>query len=235
MRCPKCDHDNDADAEFCVNCGVNLRKTLSGGSDTPKGMDTSVKILIIITAIVLVLGIGLVSGMLLMQNQANPITNTSVNDSTADVSQPTTQANQNSPQYKTFSNSVINFQYPSSWDVLPNNANSMVIVGISSYPGFSVYDESKYGFTSLSESVSSSKSGKTKEGDIIMSEHSTTVDGLPAHEIIFKGKTVVQQIVLVEKSPGSQYFALVGADNVNHFDQSRSTFDQIINTFEFRS
>jgi len=29
MRCPKCGHDNDEDAEFCVNCGANLGKKIS--------------------------------------------------------------------------------------------------------------------------------------------------------------------------------------------------------------
>lgn len=229
MRCPKCGHDNDADAEFCVNCGVNLRRTLSGGMCTPKGMDTSVKILILVV-IVLVLGIGLVSGMLFMQNQANPTT--SVNNTTGDVSQTTTQTDQNS-QYKTFSNGIVHFQYPSSWDVLPNNANSMVLVGLSNNPSFSVYDESKYGFTSLSESVSSSKRERTKVGNVILSEQSLTVDGLPAYEIVYQYENLIQQIVLVEKSPGSKYYSLVGVDSLDHFDQSRPIFNQIINSFEF--
>lgn len=232
MYCPECGTNNDADAKFCVNCGANLRSTLSSRVDTVNGMSASVKILII-AVIVLVLGIGLVSGMLIMQNQANPATNISVNDSTGDVSQ-SKPANQN-PQYKTFSNSVIYFQYPSSWDVLPNNANSMVLVGLSNNPSFSVYDESKYRFTSLSDSVSESKKARTKEGNTIISERSLTVDGYPAYEIIYQWENLYQQIVLVEKSPGSKYYALVGVDSQTNFDKSSPIFNQIVNSFKFTS
>ena len=73
-----------------------------------------------------------------------------------------------------------------------------------------------------------------------MDTQSNTVNGLPADEIIFEGKNsegvmIIQQMELVEKSPGSQYFALVGVDNTNNFDQNKNTFNQIINSFQFLS
>ena len=56
-----------------------------------------------------------------------PVTNTS---SVSQTSNPTSSnAPSNTPQYKTFSNGEINFQYPTSWGVLPNTANTMAIVG----------------------------------------------------------------------------------------------------------
>ena len=66
------------------------------------------------------------------------------------------------------------------------------------------------------------------------------IDGLPAYEIVYQGessdgKMIIQQMELVEKSPGLQYFALVGVDNVNNYDQDNSAFNQIINSFKFVS
>ena len=46
---------------------------------------------------------------------------------------------------------------------------------------------------------------------------------------------VVQQMDLVELSPSSQYFALVGVNTVNHYDQESNTFNQIISSFKFLS
>jgi hypothetical protein len=231
MRCQNCGHENDPDAEFCEKCGSNLKKS---------SMPDSTKILIVVV-IVLVAGLGLVSGILLMKNHQSPpgLSNPTINNNTS------TNGGSNNPigsnvQYKTFSNGVVSFQYPSNWNVLPNNANTMVIVGLSSYPAFSVYNESKYGYTSLSEYVSSSESYQTSLGYSIRSEQSTTVDGFPAYEILYQGETgdnimVVQQMELVELSPGSQYFALDGVDTVDNYNQESSTFDQIINSFKFLS
>lgn len=70
-------------------------------------------------------------------------------------------------------------------------------------------------------------------GYIAKSEQSRTVNELPSYEIVYQGKTITQQTVLVEKSPGSQYFTRVGVDNVDHFDQVKSTFNQIVNSFKF--
>ncbi len=226
MKCQNCGHQNDADAEFCEKCGTKLKET--------SGMLTSTKMLIVVM-IVLVAGLGLVSGMMLMKNQNNPTGNTAVNNTTADVSDSPSQTTQSGSSYKTFSNGIIYFQYPSSWDVLPNSANTMAIVGFSSYPDFSVYNESKYGHKSLAEYVSTSKSGMTKDGYTILSEQSRTVNGLPAYEIIYQGQTITQQMVLVEKSTGAQYFALVGVDKIDHFEKERPTFNQIINSFKFLS
>ncbi len=232
MKCQNCGHENDADAKFCEKCGSNLNKS---------SMPASTKILIVVV-IVLVAGLGLVSGILLMKNQQSlpGLSNHTINNNNTSTSGGSTNPTGSNVQFKTFSNGVISFQYPANWNVLPNNANTMVIVGLSSYPAFSVYNESKYGETSLSGYVSSSKSQMTSNGYSIRSEQSTTVDGFPAYEILYQGETgdnimVDQQMELVELSPGSQYFALVGVDTVDHYDQERSTFDQIINSFKFIS
>ena len=76
--------------------------------------------------------------------------------------------------------------------------------------------------------------------DILFDPTKTTVNGLPAHEIVYQGKNgdgvmIIQQMELIEKSPGSQYFVLVGVDTVDHYDQERSTFNQIVNSFKFLS
>ena len=240
VRCPNCGHTNDGDAKFCESCGANLESTISRQSFPEKpikkesGMAQSTKILIIV-CVILVAGLGITAGALIQMNKVGtvPVTNSSP------VSQSSNSTSSNI-QYKSFSNSVISFQFPSSWDVLPNTANIMAIVGFSHYPSFSVYDESKYGYTSLSDYVSSSKSQMTSNGFSILSEQNKIVDGLPAYEIVYQGessdgKMIIQQMDLVEKSPGLQYYALVGADNVNTYDQDSSAFNQIINSFKFVS
>jgi hypothetical protein len=63
----------------------------------------------------------------------------------------------------------------------------MTMVGFSNYPSFSVYDESKYGYTNLADYVSRSKSQMTANGYSIISEQSNTVDGLSADEIVYHG------------------------------------------------
>ena len=234
MKCPKCGYENDVDAKFCEKCGSILT---SSPKNLNEGMKTSTKVLII-AVVILVAGLGVTSGMLMQMNKAGTAgTLNVINSSPVSSSSNFTSTN---AQYKSFSNGVIYFQYPSNWDVLPNTANTMAIVGFSSYPAFKVYDESKYGHTSLSNYVSSSKSQMTSNGYSILSEQSNTVDGLTADEIIFEGKNsegvmIIQQMELVEKSPGSQYFALVGVDNTNNFDQNKNTFNQIINSFQFLS
>ena len=65
MKCQNCGNENDPDAKFCEKCGLNLNKS---------SMPDSTKILIVVV-IVLVAGLGLVSGMMLMNNQAKPISN----------------------------------------------------------------------------------------------------------------------------------------------------------------
>ncbi|MGA2676140.1 MAG: PsbP-related protein [Methanobacterium sp.] len=230
MRCQNCGHENDPDAKYCEKCGSNLNKS---------GMPSSTKILIVVV-IILVAGLGLVSGMMLMKNQQQlSSSNNTINNTTNGGSGSNNPTGSNA-QYKTYSNGLVSFQYPSNWNVLPNNANTMVIAGVSSYPAFSVYNESKYGYTSLSAYVSSSESYQTSLGYSIRSEQSTTVDGFPAYEIVYQeesgsGVMVVQQMDLVELSPGSQYFALVGVDTIDHYDQEISTFNQIISSFKFLS
>ncbi len=243
MICPKCGHKNDMDATFCENCGANLKTNFSGGSRKPvkkeERINKSTKILIVV-CIILVAGLGITAGALIEMNKVGtaPVTNnTSVSPSVNSTSNNVPVSN---AQYKTFSNGVIYFQYPSSWNVLPNTVNIMVIVGFTGYPSFSVYDESKYGYTSLAAYASSSKSQMNANGYTILSEQSNMVNGLSGEEIVYQGqssdgKMITQQMELVEKTPGSQYFALVGVDNTDNYDQDSSTFNQIINSFKFIS
>ena len=247
VKCPNCGNTNDGDAKFCETCGANLKSTISTRSFPEKpikkesGMAQSTKILIVI-CVILVAGLGITAGALMQMNKVGtvPVTNNSSvsqsSNSTSSNSQPTSS----NSQYKSFNNNIIYFQFPSSWDVLPNTTNTMAIVGFSDYPSFSIYDESKYGYTSLSDYVSSSESQMTSNGYTIQSEQNKMIDGLPAYEIVYQGessdgKMIIQQMELVEKSPGLQYFALVGVDNVNNYDQDNSAFNQIMNSFKFVS
>jgi hypothetical protein len=239
VKCQKCGQENDVDADFCENCGANLNPLNNRGFRQPPhegGMKQSTKILIAV-CILLVAVLGVSAAALSQLNKVATVPESTVSS----VNQSTSQANNvksDNVGPKTFSNGIIYFLYPSNWDVLPNTSNIMAIVGLPHYPSFSVYDESKYGYDSLSEYVSSSESQMTSNGFSIQSERNKVVDGLPAHETIYQGKSgngklIIQRMVLVEKSPGSQYYALVGADTVNQYDQDSSSFDQVINSFKF--
>lgn len=240
VRCEKCGQENDADAGFCEKCGTKLKSRSDNGvsgKHAKEGMKQSTKILVL-ACIILVAALGVTAGALSQLNKVATVPEnnaSSINQSTS--SEDTVTANNNA-QPKTFSNGVIYFQYPSSWDVLPNTTNTMALVGLPHYPSFSVYDESKYGYSSLSKYVSSSESQMTSNGFSIQSEQNIKVDGRAAHETIYQGKSgngklIIQDMVLVEKSPGSEYYALVGADTVNQYDQDSSTFNQIVNSFKF--
>lgn len=246
-KCENCGHENDEDAAFCENCGANLNSTFSAKPFPRKSikkedtMAQSTKILIIV-CVILVAGLGITAGALIQMSKVGTVPGTN----SSSISQQTNATGSNAPvnnvqyPYKSFSNGVISFKYPSSWGILPDTSNIMAIVGLPHYPSFSVYDESKYGYSSLADYVSSSKSYMTANGFSIQSEQSKMVDGLQAHEIIYQGKSgngkmIIQQIELVEKSPGLQYFALVGADTTDNYDQDNSEFNQIINSFKFIS
>ena len=241
VKCQNCGHENELDANFCEKCGANLKSTLNTRNhpiDPDKtGMNTSTKLLII-ACIILVAGLGLTAGALIQMNKVGTVPGT--NNSSVSQSTNSTESNvpSSSAQYKSFNNGVIYFQYPSSWDVLPNTSNTMAIVGLPHYPSFSVYDESKYGYTSLSDYVSGSKTHMSSNGFSILSEQNKVVDGLHAYEIIYQGKSdngklIIQQMELVEKSPGSQYFVLVGADTTDNYYQDSESFNKIINSFKF--
>jgi len=85
MYCKKCGHENDADAEYCENCGADLSSTSS--KQSTKSMSTSNKLLIVIV-IVLVLGVGISAGLLLT-NKA-PETNNTTNITTGNGITPAT-------------------------------------------------------------------------------------------------------------------------------------------------
>ena len=239
VKCQNCGQENDEDAGFCEKCGANLKPTVTNGvSGKPvhEGMKQSTKILIL-ACIILVAALGVTAGALSQLNKVSTVSETNVSS----VNQTTSSADSvatNNNQQKSFNNGLIYFQYPSNWDVLPNTTNTMVIVGLPHYPSFSVYDESKYGYSSLSDYVSSSETQMTSNGFSIQSEQSKKVDGRAAHETVYQGKSgngklIIQDMVLVEKSPGSEYYALVGADTTNQYEEDSSSFDQILKSFKF--
>jgi uncharacterized protein HemX len=80
MICPKCGTKNDEDAVYCVKCGRQIKNTAD-----KKSMGTNIKILIAICA-VLIIGLGLVSGMLMQKNSTSPSTEAVVvNQTSAEV------------------------------------------------------------------------------------------------------------------------------------------------------
>ena len=72
MICPKCGHKNDEDADFCENCGTKIKNPSSDKiftNEPPKeGMAQSTKILLVI-CVVLVIGVGIASGILIKNSQ----------------------------------------------------------------------------------------------------------------------------------------------------------------------
>ncbi len=91
MNCKKCGYNNVNNVKFCEKCGSNLNKST---------LPTSSKTLIIV-AIILIAGLGLASGIMLMNNHPNIILNntTAANNTTANnLSNSTnTSINNNTP------------------------------------------------------------------------------------------------------------------------------------------
>jgi hypothetical protein len=84
--CPNCKTSNTNDSTFCENCGAKL--AVSGG------MPTLTKVLIVVV-IVLVAGLGLVSGMMLMNNQNKSVSNNSSLSNNNSTTTTSTQSNNN--------------------------------------------------------------------------------------------------------------------------------------------
>ena len=100
MICPKCGHKNDEDADFCENCGIKIKNTLSDkpGTNEPsnKGTMTQLTKILIIVCIILVIGVGIAAGILIKNSQQNTkdqsATNASTNQITNSTGFPMTQA-----------------------------------------------------------------------------------------------------------------------------------------------
>ncbi len=133
MICNNCGHKNDPDASFCEKCGADISKS---------SMPTSTKILIVVV-IVLVAGLGLVSAMMLMNNQTKPITNNTT------VGNNTTGANNNTGANNTATSSSTNVNSGG------NNTNSTsqtqiiskdqaLAIGESAMPGAESYSVNYY-------------------------------------------------------------------------------------------
>jgi len=91
MRCPKCGHDNDEDAEFCVNCGANLGKRSAGISSPNKSL---------IIVIIVLLGVTCLLGGFMLQSHltsVSPVVNNSTNNTTS-VNESTSNNQTNSVQ-----------------------------------------------------------------------------------------------------------------------------------------
>ena len=126
MKCQNCGNENDPDAKFCEKCGLNLNKS---------SMPDSTKILIVVV-IVLVAGLGLVTGMMLMNNQAKPISNntTITVNNTTNSSSKNIQSNTNNQDKSSNSNN----NYISESQALSIAKSAWPVSGatydISSYP-----------------------------------------------------------------------------------------------------
>ena len=100
MICPKCGHKNDEDADFCENCGTEIKgtnsaKMLTNKQSEKEGISQSTKILII-ACIILVIGVGITAGILIKNSQQSTqdqsATNASTNQITNSTGFPLTQA-----------------------------------------------------------------------------------------------------------------------------------------------
>ena len=100
MICPKCGHKNDEDADFCENCGTEIKSTnsakmLTNEQSKKEGISQSTKILIIV-CIILVIGVGITAGILIKNSQQSTqdqsATNASTNQITNSTGFPLTQA-----------------------------------------------------------------------------------------------------------------------------------------------
>jgi hypothetical protein len=118
-KCENCGHDNDIDASFCESCGSNLKtSTLSKkpGKTIKKedGMGQSTKILIIV-CVVLVIGVGIASGVLIKSSQQNiqDPGKSSMNQISNDTGFPVSQASNLAIEISKYNGSIESVNYGS--------------------------------------------------------------------------------------------------------------------------
>jgi Double zinc ribbon len=119
MKCPKCKHENDEDAAFCENCGSKIKNPSSDKiftNEPPKeGLAQSTKILLVI-CVVLVIGVGIASGILIKSSQQTSpdqsATNTS-NQITTSTGFPISQASNLAVQISKYNGNFESITYGS--------------------------------------------------------------------------------------------------------------------------
>lgn len=149
---------------------------------------------------------------------------------------------------QTFSNHGISFNYPANWTQL---SPDQVTTDTVAY----VYDptDNKTLFTvrllnsatagvnlnSLSDASNSFKTfNQNLTGFKVISENPVTINGLNGQEFVYTfystyaGYQKQNKAVILEKTPGSTYYFLVGETASQYYKEFSPTFDKIINSFK---
>jgi hypothetical protein len=182
-----------------------------------------------------IIGVGITTSILLNQSIDNQTSKKPTNTNKSKK----IETNESSPQLtQTYNENGIYFNFPSNWNILNSeNSNQIVKVGIAGNPTFRVDKYSQNSYNNLSNYVNESKKEIRNSGYELLSENRQSVNGLPAYELIFQGKSsngeTEKQMYLLIEDKKNQYFAIVIVDLADSFTQTRSTFDQIIKTFKF--
>jgi hypothetical protein len=149
----------------------------------------------------------------------------------------------------------MSIQYPSSW--VENEANN--ISENMAHPMFEVLDPSDNSTSAMIADVGMAKSleslvnyyelyangtapnttpatgpfGVTRNSKII-SENNTTINGLKACQIISETNdgSDKNMVVIIEKTPGQQYYEIYCSCQSSIFDQQKKNFELIINSFQ---
>jgi hypothetical protein len=141
-------------------------------------------------------------------------------------------------QNKTYNLSGIYFNYPGAWNELSSDqinltsGSATAIVAVSDDSGQTgvLIQSTPSSSQSLTDFVNLNKASIKKMGYTILSENTTTVNGVKAHQIIFNGNDTKQVMTLFKKN--NKVYYIVFNSPPGDFDSQQTNYDMILDSFK---
>ena len=146
-------------------------------------------------------------------------------------------------QNKTYNASGVYFIYPGAWSELSSDQLNLTsdaasaIVAVSDNSGQTgVLVQSTPSLSqSLTDFVNTNKASIKKMGYTILSENTTTVNGVKAHQIIFSGSessgSDTKQVMTLFKKNNKIYY-IVFNSQPEDFDSQQANYDMVLKSFK---
>ena len=148
-------------------------------------------------------------------------------------------------QNKTYNVNGIYFNYPGAWSELSSDQinltgdSASAIVAVSDNSGQTgVLIQSTPALSqSLADFTNLNKAGIKKSGYAILSENTTTVNGIKAHQIIFNGTgssgNATKQVMTFFKKNNKIYYIVFNSPPED-FDSQQTNYNMVLNSFKLQ-
>lgn len=146
-------------------------------------------------------------------------------------------------QNKTYNASGIYFIYPGTWSEVSadqinlTNESASAIAAVTDESGQTgvLIQSTSSSSQSLASFVNLNKAGIKKSGYTILSENTTTVDGIQAHQIIFTGTgssgNATKQVMTFFKKNNKIYYIVFNSPPKD-FDSQQINYNMVLNSFK---